>query len=62
MPDAQHFDVTSAHAVVEVIANPGEVKSPHILRPGIRDWRTDTRLETQKGKGPRKLLVKGLRG
>jgi hypothetical protein len=61
MPERDNFDRTTPNAIVEVVTNPGEMKTTEPAHPSAREGRTDQRLGAQQQKGLRDIVIEGLR-
>ena len=61
MPNGEHFNLTAADTVVEVIANPHQMQPPHAHTTSVQGGRANTRLGAQKKKNLGKILVEGFR-
>lgn len=61
MPEREYLNFVAANPIVEVIANPREVKTFHSLRAHLRHRRSDAGLSAQKQESLREILIEGFR-
>jgi hypothetical protein len=59
VPKGEHFNLTTADAIVEMVTNPGEMQTPYAFRTGMQQKRTNARLRAQKQESLREVLIEG---